>query len=166
MNGTAPKSSSEVRSSAERTPAAWSCAAPRGWPVRTRATVARSRSSCSARSSPRGSDSTRASGGAIVGIPVLLQVSDQRRTEMAVGLLARIHAHVVAEQIERLLPLAQGSSVGGRVDQARAGQRIHAGLERRVYLGGVDDLVADQIGVGLAGHPLATGQDRLPCGAV
>src|ERR1700740_3552527 len=45
----------------------------------------------------------QASAATACGIPVSFQVGDQRRAEMAVGLLAGVHRHVAAKQIERLL---------------------------------------------------------------
>ena len=40
----------------------------------------------------------RGSVAAVGGIPVLLEVADQRRTQVAVGLLARVRGHVLAKQ--------------------------------------------------------------------
>ena len=86
-------------------PAAASRSAPGGWPRSTRATAERSRRSCSTSSCSRGSVSTRsqitasvlATGGrsprtsrldgALAGIPVHLQIADERRAEVAAGLL-------------------------------------------------------------------------------
>ena len=80
--------------------------------------VARSRASCSARSSSRGSCSAGSqitvSGGAH-GLPVLLEVLDERRAEVAVRLLAAERRHVLA----------------GRSRAARRRPAARAGCRRR-----------------------------------
>src|SRR4051812_6670323 len=50
----------------------------------------------------------RRSDASLVGTPVLLQVADQRGAEVTEGLLARVDAHVFAEDVERFLADSQG----------------------------------------------------------
>jgi hypothetical protein len=97
---------------------------------------------------------------------VLLEVVDERRAELAERLLAGVGGHVLAEQVERLLPHAHRGAVGGGVDEARARESIDPAVDRRVDLPRLDDLVADQIRVGVARRPFAAGQDRLASGTV
>src|SRR4029079_9539362 len=52
-------------------------------------------------------------------VPVLLEIGDQRRREMAIGLLARVDRHVAAELVERLLRDTDGTAVAGCTDDAR-----------------------------------------------
>jgi hypothetical protein len=47
----------------------------------------------------------------IMGIPFAFEVGDQRRAEVAIGLVARISRKILAEQIERLLADAQCAAV-------------------------------------------------------
>src|SRR3954469_17389879 len=81
------------------------------WPS-TRATVSRSRSRCSASSSSRDARSIAS----LVSTPVLLQVADERRAEVADGLLAGVQRHVLAERVERLLADAHRPPVGDAAD--------------------------------------------------
>src|SRR5437763_9975833 len=129
QNGMPARSASDRTSVASAIPAWMSRSAPAGWPFRTRATVARRRSSWRAFSSSRGSVSAAShmrpprSEAAALSVPVLLAVAHERRAQMAVGLLARVGGHVLTEQVERLLPSADRAAVGRGIDQARAGQR-------------------------------------------
>src|SRR5690348_1641835 len=102
-------------SSADSTPASRTRDAIAGWRPRTRSTVLRSRSSCSACSASRGSVSagSQISDAALVRIPVLLEVANERWAEVAVRLLAREGGHVLAEDVERLLCDAHAAPVGG-----------------------------------------------------
>src|SRR6516225_4600983 len=169
-NGTLVRSSSDLRSSAAAIPAWCSRSAPSGWPVRTRPIVSCRRSSWSSCSSPRGSVSAAsqmpASEAAAVSVPVLLEVAHEGGAEVAIGLLARVGGHVLAEQVERLLAGPDRAAVRRGVDQPRAGQRGYALLDRLVDLFGVYYLVADLLCVGLAGSPGAAGEDRLARRAV
>ena len=49
----------------------------------------------------------------VLRVPVALQVVDQRRAEVTVRLFQRVHRAVVAKEVERFLPDAQGAAVGG-----------------------------------------------------
>src|SRR4051812_399306 len=73
-----------------------------------------------------------------------LEVADERRREVAIGLLARINGEIVAEHVERLLGDADGAAVAGRADHARAGEPRHHALDAFIHRAGLDDLVADQ----------------------
>src|SRR6478735_316176 len=147
------RSSSDLRSSGELTAAWFSRWAPSGCPFRIWAIVVRRRSSWRSSSSSRGRVSAGsqifASEAAAVSVPVLLEVAHERVAEMAVGLLARVGGHVLAEQLDRLLPDPHRGPVGGGVDQSGAGQRGYAFVDGLVHLAGFDDLVADQLGVRL-----------------
>src|SRR6185369_9891637 len=85
-----------------------------------------------------------ASGPAALRVPVALEIGDQRRAEVAVGLLARVDREVGAERVERLLGDAKRAPVSGRTHHAGTGQPLHHPLDRRVHLAGFDDLIADQ----------------------
>src|SRR3954470_1435164 len=156
---------SEPMSPGDDTPAAASRSAPTGCEASTRSTVERSRESCSARSSSRGSVSAASqmtlSDAALVRIPVALEIAHQRRAQVAVGLLARIGGHVPAEHVERLLPHPDRAAVGRRVDEPRAGERLHARLNRRIHLVRLYGLVADQLGGRSPGLELEAREDRL-----
>src|SRR3954447_18307085 len=88
-----------------------------------------------------------ASGLAALRVPVALEIGDQRRAEVTVGLLARIDREIGAEHVERLLGDAECAPVSGRAHDARAGQPLHHPLDRRVHLAGLDDLIADQAAI-------------------
>src|SRR5689334_5544372 len=85
---------------------------------------------------------------AVLRVPVALEVRDQRRAEVAIGLLARIHCAVTAEIVERLLRHPKGAPVADRAHGAGAGQAGHDALDRGVHLAGGRDLVADQPALG------------------
>src|SRR6516165_7371931 len=60
-----------------------------------------------------------ASGLAALRVPVALEICDQGRAEVAIGLLARIDGEIGAEHIERLLRDAGGAPVARRAHHAR-----------------------------------------------
>src|SRR4051812_5700417 len=123
--------------------------------------AARNRSACNERSASRGSCST-GSNSALVRIPVLLEVPDERGAQMAVRLLAAVRGHVLAKDVERLRRHAHRPPVGGSVDESRAGQRLHARFPRGVHLPGrVDPLIAEQVALRRARLELEPRQDRL-----
>src|SRR6185437_15136943 len=135
-----------------------------GWRSSTRSTVERNRSSCSSRSVPSCSVSagSQISDAALVRIPVLLEIANQRGAEVAVGLLARERGHVLAEDVERLLPDADPAAVGGGRDEPGRGQRLHARFDGRVHVGRVHHLVDHHVALGGPRLELAAGEDRLP----
>src|SRR5690349_12937369 len=110
-------------SSADSTPAARSFSAAGGTAASSRATVSRRRVGWSSASRSRGARSI-ASEPAVAGIPVLLEVADERGAEVAEGLLARVGRHVGAKQVERLLAGPQRAAVRGGVDQAGAREEL------------------------------------------
>src|SRR5437764_14505388 len=65
----------------------------------------------------------------LVGAPVLFQVADEGRAEVAVCLLAGVGGHVRLERRQRLLGHAQRLAVAGRAHDARAGERRHGAVE-------------------------------------
>src|SRR3954470_17183703 len=83
-----------------------------------------------------------ASGPAALRVPVALEIGNQRRAEVAVGLLARIDREVGAEHVEGLLGDAERAPVSGRAHDAGTGQPVHHPLDRRLHLAGIDDLIA------------------------
>src|SRR4051812_19702170 len=91
----------------------------------------------------RSTVAARRSVASLVGTPVLLQVADQRGAEVAVGLLARVDAHVFAEDVQRLLADAQGAPVGDAADRAGTRELGRSPLERGVHLTARDDLVGE-----------------------
>src|SRR6184192_2631383 len=74
------------------------------------------------------------SGLTVLGVPEQLEVGDQRRTEVAVGLLAGIERGVLAEQVERLGGETQRPAIADGADRARAGQPVDHASDRRVDL--------------------------------
>src|SRR5262245_33937773 len=89
-------------------------------------------------------DAETASHLAARGVPVALEVGDQRRADVAERLLARIDREIIAEHVERLLGDADGAAVAGGADHARAGQACDHAVEAGVHLARFDDLVADE----------------------
>src|SRR3954453_10473404 len=75
-------------------------------------------------------------------IPVALEIVDQRGAVEAVRLLPRIAAHVAPEEVERLLPLAEGLAIGDEARRARADDLRRGRPDRLV------DLLRRQHGVG------------------
>jgi hypothetical protein len=55
---------------------------------------------------------------------MLLEIGDQRRAEMAVGLLAGIERTVLAEQVERLLAEPEGAAIADGANYAGAGESV------------------------------------------
>src|SRR6476646_10524624 len=70
----------------------------------------------------------------LAGIPVALEVVDQRGAVEAAGLLPRIAAHVAAEEVERLLSLAQRLAVGHEARRAGADDLRGSAADRLVHL--------------------------------
>ena len=79
----------------------------------------------------RGADRAAALNLALRRVPVLFQIGDQRRAEMAIGLLSGIDRHVAAERVERLFADAEGAPVAGGADHARAGEILDRARDRR-----------------------------------
>ncbi len=71
---------------------------------------------------------------AVRGVPVSLEVGNQRRAEVAVRLLARVDRHVAAEGVEWFLFDAQRPPVAGGADHARAGEFLNKFFKLLVYL--------------------------------
>src|SRR5689334_16814425 len=67
-------------------------------------------------------------------VPVLLEIADQRRREMAIGLLARVDGHVAAELIERLLGDTKGAPVPRRAHDAGVREARNDPRERRIHV--------------------------------
>src|SRR4051794_11990254 len=65
-------------------------------------------------------------------VPVLLEIGDQRRREVAISLLACVNRHVAPELIERLLRHADGTPVTRCTDDARVGEARDDAIERRI----------------------------------
>ena len=76
----------------------------------------------------------RRSEAAAVSIPVLLEVVDERRTQVAVGLLARVRGHVLAEQVERLLADPHRGPVRDALISPELGQRLDPVVDRLLDL--------------------------------
>ncbi len=81
---------------------------------------------------------------ALVGVPIAFQIGDQRRAEMARGLLACIDRHVTAKHIERLLGNAKGSPIAGGADHTRTGEAVDHLLQRSIDRRRRRDLIADE----------------------
>src|SRR5262249_4725260 len=80
----------------------------------------------------------------LCGVPVLFQVGDQSRAEMAIGLLTAVDCHVAAEQIERLFADPNGTPVTGSADHARAGKVIDNLRKRLIDFVWRNDQVTDR----------------------
>src|SRR6185437_2285151 len=57
-------------------------------------------------------------------VPVALEIGDQRRGEVAIGLLARIDGGVAPKRIERLLADPDGAAIADGADGAGAGEPL------------------------------------------
>src|SRR3954451_24819898 len=100
--------------------------------------------------------STTRSIASLVGTPVLLEVADERGAEVADRLLAAVHGHVLAEDVERLLADAERLPVGAPAAPSGTGERSGARGDGRVHLPRLDDLVRELLGL-----QLGPGEDRL-----
>src|SRR5262245_66172213 len=107
-----------------------------------------------------------ASGPPALGVPVALEIGDQGRAEMTVGLLARIDREIGAAHVERLLAHAQSATVARCAHHARAGEPRDHPFDRRVHGAGLDDLVADQPSLRAVAFEPALVLDRLTRDAV
>src|SRR5260370_8388505 len=97
-----------------------------------------SRRRCTAFSPPRPGTSRLAA----LRVPIALEICDQRRTEVAIGLLARIDGKIGAEHLERLLRNPERAPVARRADRAGIGEPLDHALDGRIHVPGLDDLVA------------------------
>src|SRR5665213_2887073 len=93
---------------------------------------------------------------------MFFEIGDQRRAEMAIGLLAAIDRHVAAEHIERLLTDTKGAPVAGRADHARTGEIIDHLIERLLHFAMRHDLVADHAAFRTVAIESAANHDQLP----
>src|SRR5262245_9105126 len=85
-----------------------------------------------------------ASGLPALRVPIALEIGDQGRAEVAVGLLARIDREIRSEGVERLLRHPEGAPVARRAHHAGTGEPLDHPFDRRVHRAGLDDLIADQ----------------------
>src|SRR6516165_5782401 len=99
-------------------------------------------------------------------VPEPLQVLDQRRAEMTLGLLAGIDRAIAAEHVERLLRDPERAPIADRADGAGAGEPGDDALDRLVHLIGLCDLIADQAPLEAVADKLALILDRLAGDAV
>ncbi len=102
----------------------------------------------------------------LLGVPVALEIGDQGRAEMAVGLLARIDREIGAEHVERLLGDAEGAPVARRADRAGAGEARDHTFQRLIHAAVRDDLVADEAPFRAVAFEPALVLDRLARDAV
>ena len=107
-------------------------------------------------------DEALPSSASVLRVPIALEIVDQSRAEMAIGLLARIDRHVAPEEVERLGADAEGATIGDRADGAGRRQAGDDPVDRRLHCGCGGDFVADQPSFGtVAGKP-ALILDELP----
>ena len=99
---------------------------------------------------------------ALMGAPVLLEVADQRRAEVADRLLAAVRRHVLAEDVERLLADPQRAPVGDAADRARRwrGRAARRSIAASISPGATISSASS------SGCELAAGEDRLARAAV
>src|SRR5579859_2593480 len=102
----------------------------------------------------------------VMRVPLAFEIGDQRRAEMAIGLVARVGGKILAEQVERLLADAQRAAICGGADRARTGQPRDDAIERAVHLGRRGDLVANEPTLRAVAIEPALVLDRLPGDAV
>src|SRR6516225_4428124 len=105
--------------------------------------ISRSPSSGRAARGPVGSSGLRLRLAALR-VPIALEIRDQGRAEVAIGLLARIDRAVRTEGVERLLAYAECAPVARRAHDPRSGQPRHHALDCRIHGVGLYDLVADE----------------------
>src|SRR5438874_11244312 len=70
-------------------------------------------------------------------VPMSLEIVDQCRAEMAIGLLARIHRHVGSEGVERLLRNAERAAVAGGAPHSGVGAAVDDPGDRCVHSTGL-----------------------------
>ena len=92
------------------------CARARAWP--------RSRASSSRRAGSAPVDF------AVLRVPMVFEIGNQRRAEMAIGLFAEIDREITQEQIDRLLRHPERPPVCDRGDHAGTGQPVDDAVER------------------------------------
>src|SRR6202453_1351288 len=80
----------------------------------------------------------------VLRVPVALEIGDQRRTEVTIGLLARVDGGVAAKEIQRFLTNPDGAPFADGADRARAGEPLDDAVDRGVHLAGRRDLVANE----------------------
>src|SRR6476660_6794324 len=95
------------------------------------------------------------------GVPVLFQVADERGAEMTLCLLASVHRHVAAEQVERLLPGAERAPVARGAYDSRAGQLFDRCIDGLVHFPAWDYFVAYHPPGGAGALDAQLGHDRL-----
>src|SRR5262245_23355839 len=96
-------------------------------------------------------------------VPVLFEICNQGRAEVAVGLLTAVNRHITAESIERFFPDPESAAVAGGTHHAR-GREIVAYLDDRLlHLIRRCDDIANHAALGAVAIESATHHDRLPC---
>src|SRR3954451_242338 len=96
-----------------------------------------------------------------LGLPVALEVADQRRAVEAQRLLARVARHVPAEHVERLERHAQLTAVGDEARRPGAHELARRAFDGIVERLGRQDLVGDHPALGRVGGEVAVEEDRL-----
>src|SRR5882672_6774543 len=99
-------------------------------------------------------------------VPMALEIGDQRRAEMAIGLLARVDRHIGAKSVERFLGDTKGPAVACGADHPGIGEAVDHPGDRRVHRRRLDDLVADKAAFGAVTVEPPSVHDRLPGYAV
>src|SRR5262249_44385689 len=103
---------------------------------------------------------------AVLRVPVALEIADQRRAEMAIGLLAGVDLEISAQHVERLLGYAERTAVSRSAHHARIGQSVDHALDRAVHAPWLNELVADQPSLRTVAFQPALVLDRLARDAV
>src|SRR5262249_30041465 len=80
----------------------------------------------------------------VLRVPVALEVGDQRRAEVTIGLLARVNRGVAPEKVERLLAHSEGAAIADRADGARACEAFDDAVDCGVHLAGRRDLITNE----------------------
>src|ERR1700728_4932928 len=80
----------------------------------------------------------------ILRVPIALEIGDQRRTEVTIGLLARVNGGVAPKQIQGFLADSDGAPVADGADRASACEPLDDAVDRGGHLAGGRDLVANE----------------------
>src|SRR5215831_3119478 len=103
---------------------------------------------------------------AILCVPMLFEIGDQRRAEMTISLLARVDGHVVAEEIERLFSHTKSAPIAGRTHGARTDNSVQRFCDSGINGARINNRIADHQPLGAGTFDLAPMENCLACDAV
>src|SRR5215813_7359868 len=97
------------------------------------------------------------------GVPMLFKIRDERRTEMAIGLLATINGHVAAKRVQRLFSDTKRATVARSADHAGTSEIFNHARDCGIHLARRHDEIADHPSFGTVALKTSAHQDCLPC---